>query len=67
MAYCDYIAHLIRASLMGADLKHSMLLDNIGITQFDVDADGTFKSTKKTIEVKDIAGKKYTITIEEAR
>ena len=53
--------------LLVSDLKHSMLLDNIGITQFDVDADGTFKSTKKTIEVKDIAGKKYTITIEEAR
>lgn len=60
LIYCDYIADVIRRTL----------LDNCNFRavtpiKIDLNTDGSFRSTKKTIEVTDINGTCYTITIEE--
>lgn len=65
LAYCDYIAHLIKGSLKDQDRKDKFLLDTVGSVRFDFDQDGSMASTKKFISVVDIQGKTYTITIEE--
>lgn len=64
IAYCDYIAHLISKELKAVDSER--LLSSVGRPQFDVDGDGAYRSTKKTIAVEDRFGKKYLVTIEEA-
>lgn len=65
LAFCDYIAHLIKKSLADTDRKDKALLDSIGSVRFDFDSDGSMLSTKKFISVVDHQGKTYTITIEE--
>ena len=42
----------------------SDLVHKVGV-EFDLNEDGSFRSTKKTIPVVDINGKKYKVTIEE--
>jgi hypothetical protein len=63
LAYCDYIAFLIRENLM--DLDKNYLLDEIGRVQFDIGINDKFCSTTKTIDVLDMQGKQYRITIQE--
>ena len=63
LAYCDYIAHTISKELKANDTER--LLSSVGRPQYDLDADGAFASTKKTIEVEDRFGKKYRVTVEE--
>lgn len=63
LAYCDYIAHIIQKNLKKNDLEG--FLDNVGKVNFDLDENGAYRSTKKTIGVIDKHGKGYTITIEE--
>lgn len=63
MAYCDYIAHIMKQGLSMLD-KDKMVLA-IGVTTYDTDANGSFVSTKKTFKVKDTQGKTYTVTVEE--
>jgi hypothetical protein len=41
------------------------MLSSVGRTQIDLDENGVFKSTKKTIRVEDVYGKVYQVTIEE--
>ncbi len=65
IAYCDYIAHLIKKHLRDEDNKDKGLLDTVGAIRFDLDAEGAMLSTKKRISVVDFQGKTYTITIEE--
>ena len=65
LAYCDYIAHLIKGGLKDQDRKDKILLDTVGSVRFDFDLDGSMASTKKFISVVDHQGKTYTITIEE--
>ena len=65
LAYCDYIAHLIKGGLKDQDRKDKILLDTVGSVRFDFDPDGSMASTKKFISVVDHQGKTYTITIEE--
>ena len=65
MSYCDYLAHLIRMNLVTVDRLNEALVDKVGQVEFDIDANGTFRSTKKTLEVTDVTGRKYTITVEE--
>jgi hypothetical protein len=65
IAYCDYIAKRIKDALMVSDLDNN-ILGHIGNIKYDLGPNGEFYSTKKTIEVLDITGKKYKITVEEA-
>jgi hypothetical protein len=66
LAYCDYIAHLIQGILKVEDTNEENLLASVGRSQWDLDANGSLASTKKTIAVEDRYGKKYKITVEEA-
>lgn len=63
LAYCDYIAHLIAGHIRHFDTQG--ILWNVGRPQLDLDQDGAFASTTKTIEIQDLNGKKYRVTIEE--
>lgn len=65
LSYCDYIASLISGCLPGVD--HQDLLESVGLPKRDLDPEyGYMVSTKKTIQVTDRYGKKYTITVEES-
>lgn len=63
IAYCDYIAFLIRENLLSLDKRN--LLDEVSRVQFDFGSDNEFESTTKTIDVLDMQGKQYRITIQE--
>jgi hypothetical protein len=62
-AYCDYIAFLIRENLLNLDKRN--LIDEVGRVQFDLGSNDEFNSTLKTIDVLDMQGKQYRITIQE--
>jgi hypothetical protein len=63
IAYCDKIADVVRKALLKYDPDGIIgLIDPI---KMDLDANGVFVSTKKTIEMCDMNGKTYMITIEE--
>lgn len=63
LSYCDYIANIIQRSLLQFDQEN--LLDKVGRIKLDLDWDGVFKSTVKTIDVVDMQGKAYRVTIQE--
>lgn len=63
LAYCDYIAHTISKELKANDTER--LLSSVSRPQYDLTPTGSFRSTKKTIEVEDRFGKKYRVTVEE--
>ena len=65
LAYCDYIAHIIQKNLKKNDVEG--FIDNVGKVNFDLNEDGSYRSTKKTIGLIDKHGTGYTITIEENR
>ena len=67
LAYCDYIAHIISTNLKAVDTTSEKLLASVGRPQYDVSETGSFRSTKKTIEVEDRYGKKYRVTVEEVK
>jgi len=62
-AYCDYLAFLIRENLMALDKRN--LIDEVGKVQYDLGWDSELQSTAKTIDVLDMQGKQYRITIQE--
>jgi hypothetical protein len=62
LAYCDYIATVIQTNLLENDLLH--YLDTVGRVKFTVDFNDKFCTTK-TIDVLDVQGKQYRITIQE--
>ena len=64
-AYCDYISHLTKKALLEHDQES--LIKLVGSIKFDVDAEGRMVSSKKTIEVTDMQGKNYVITVEEVK
>ena len=64
-AYCDYIAHTIQRDLKFQDARDRELLSSVGPVNYDLDKNGVFLSTKKTIRVEDIYGKVYQVTVEE--
>lgn len=64
LAYCDYIATVVRRTMLVAD--DQSLIDVVSGIHLDLDKDGVFVSTKKTIDVTDMNGRKYLITVEEA-
>jgi hypothetical protein len=63
MAYCDYIAHVMKQGLSMLDNKK--LISAVGVINYDTDTNGSFVSTKKSFKVKDMQGKAYTVTVEE--
>ena len=63
LAYCDYIATLIHQTLVNRDAEQ--LIDQVGMVQFDLGEFGEFCSTTKTIDVLDMFGKQYRITVQE--
>ena len=67
LVYCDFIAAKIRKALVDAkDNPYSEVpLLDVGRTQWDLDASGAFRSTKKSIEVVDGNGRKYLVTVQE--
>lgn len=65
LAYCDYIAHIIGKNLKKMDLDG--FIDSVGKVNFDLNEDGSYRSTKKTLSVVDKHGTAYKITIEEVR
>lgn len=64
LAYCDYIATVVRRTMLVAD--DQSLIDVVSSIHLDLNKDGAFVSTKKTIDVTDMNGRKYLITVEEA-
>lgn len=66
LVYCDYIMNLIRNRMLEAagDSMAPLPVQGVGRTMFDVDADGSFVSPTKRLEVK-VNGKWYLITVEE--
>jgi len=64
-AYCDYIAHLIQRDLKFQDARDREMLSSVGVVKYDLDKNGVFLSTKKTIRVEDIYGKVYQVTVEQ--
>jgi len=65
IAYCDYIAHLISMEIKNADNSYMRLLEKAGRAFYDLGREGEFASTKKTLFITDVYGKKYRITVEE--
>jgi hypothetical protein len=63
LAYCDYIAALIRGNLKANDVDK--LLASVSAPQLHLAASGAFLSTKKILDVEDRYGKKYKVTVEE--
>ena len=63
LAYCDYIATLIHQTLVNRDTEQ--LIDQVGMVQFDLGEFDEFCSTTKTIDVLDMFGKQYRVTIQE--
>lgn len=64
LAYCDKIASVCRKALLGYDPDN--IIGLVGPVKFDLHpTKGYFVSTKKTIEVTDMSGKRYLVTVEE--
>ena len=63
LAYCDKIADVVRKALLKYDPDG--IIGLIEPIKMDLDARGVFMSTKKTIDMCDMNGKKYRITVEE--
>lgn len=66
LAYCDYIAMVIRNALE-ADIVSNLWthVGSVSRINWDLNTDGSFRSTKKTLTVTDNNGKVYIVTIEE--
>jgi len=62
LAYCDYIASIIKKNLLPNDTER--LIDEVGKIQYNFGPAGEFDTTK-TIDVLDMQGKMYRITIQE--
>jgi len=60
LRYCDKIADTAVQALRG-----DSFFQNVTGMRFDMNDDGTLRSTKKTIYVTDMYGSKYKVTVEE--
>lgn len=64
LAYCDKIADVIRKALLQYDEDN--IIGLVGRTKMDLHpTEGWFQSTKKTIDMTDMNGKMYRVTVEE--
>lgn len=68
LRYCDFIADRIKKALMASmtDYKEPVQIEGVGKIQWDLDSSGSFRSTKKTIDVM-INGVGYRVTVEEVK
>lgn len=65
LAYCDYIAEQCRQGILNENLDRD-LVKSCTFVKFDLHpTEGYFMSTKKTMEVTDVNGKMYKVTVEE--
>jgi hypothetical protein len=65
LSYCDYIAHLTASHLLEQDVDNLLLA--VGPVKFDLNDDGSYKSSKKEVRVMDMQKQVYKITIEELK
>ena len=66
LAYCDYIAHTIIQPACEEDkARSSGRLKEVGNIKMDLAKAGYLQSTKRTVDIVDVNGKSYRITIEE--
>lgn len=65
LAYCDYIAHAIVQPALNADTDKDGMIQSVSYVKMDLAEEGYMQSTKRTINVTDINGKEYIVTIEE--
>lgn len=63
--YCDFLADFINKVLPSAELYGESFTKSVGPVKMDLNVDGVFLSTKKTVDVEDLNGTKYRITVEE--
>ena len=64
LAYCDKIADTIRKALLKYD--SDQIIGLVGNIKMDLDpSEGFYVSSKKTIDVSDMNGKMYRVTVEE--
>jgi hypothetical protein len=65
LAYCDKIAYVAREAFLKYDPDG--IIGLVGPIEWDLHpTEGWFQSTKKTMEITDMNGKLYRITVEEA-
>ena len=62
LAYCDYFAHTVIRPALLAD---SDMVQEVGFVKMDLAEEGYMVSTTKYINVTDVNGKMYKVTIEE--
>ena len=66
LIYCDYIADVLRTSLLATTETGASIVKGISSIKLDLHpTEGYFQSTKKTMTVTDRNGTKYLITVEE--
>jgi hypothetical protein len=68
LAYCDFIAHHIKKALESTHSCSSLdgvVITSVSKVNYDLDSNGSFKSTKKTLTVQDHNNKLYKVTVEE--
>lgn len=66
LAYCDAIAMVINKALKSDATTFNSYIKNVGSTEWDLHPeDGYMLSTTKTIQVEDMQGKMYKVTVEE--
>jgi hypothetical protein len=68
LRYCDFIADRIKKALMASmtDYMEPVQIEGVGRIEYDVDRNGSFLSTKKTINLM-IDGVGYRVTVEEIK
>lgn len=64
LAYCDYIAHVIRHAFFN-DKVDNKIVHVDGVKMDLHPEEGYMLSTKKTLTMTDINGKKYLVTVQE--
>lgn len=66
LAYCDYIAACISKTLIEESKDFGGYIKSASHPQMDLHPEeGYFMSTQKTIEVEDMNGKRYMVTVKE--
>ncbi len=68
LRYCDFIADRIRKGLINSmgDSLEPVRIEGVGKVNWDLDEQGAFRSTKKTLTVM-INGVGYIVTVEEVK
>jgi len=68
LRYCDFIADRIKKALLASmtDFSEPVQIEGVGKINWDLDENGAFRSTKKTIDLM-INGIGYKVTVEEVK